>query len=144
MKYEKILTGMTVQELISEEYTGGDLNMMTPCGFINLNEDMVEKLRAGNSVRGNPGFSGSAMEIPAEMVLDMVIMEYASCETGLELLVDYSAKQKNKNNSVIDKMRTSSADRKNKNKETVSDMSKRNCEVAGKNKMPKRRLDMER
>ncbi|NYB73101.1 hypothetical protein HZF24_02990 [Sedimentibacter hydroxybenzoicus DSM 7310] len=79
---------VTVREFI-EAHPNVAFDMMTPGGYVYLTPETAQLLLAGQSVKGNPGSSEFARDVPVEELLDQEVCDANFSEGAWHILSDY-------------------------------------------------------
>jgi len=79
---------VTVREFI-EKHQGVAYDMMTPGGYVYLTPEKAQLLLDGQSTKGHPGSPECAVEIPAEELLEQVVVNARFSDGAWHLLSDY-------------------------------------------------------
>lgn len=80
---------ITVREFI-EAHPNAAFDMMTPGGYVYLTPETAQLLLAGQSVKGNPGSSEFARDVPAEELLDQEICTADFSKGAWRVLSDHN------------------------------------------------------
>ncbi|WP_312645494.1 hypothetical protein [Hydrogenoanaerobacterium sp.] len=80
---------ITVREFI-EAHPNAAFDMMTPGGYVYLTPETAQLLLAGESVKGNPGCSEFARDVPAEELLEQEICTADFSKGAWRVLSDHN------------------------------------------------------
>lgn len=80
---------ITVREFI-EAHPDASFDMMTPGGYVYLTPETAQLLLAGQSVKGNPGSSEFARDVPAEELLEQEICTADFSKSAWRVLSDHN------------------------------------------------------
>ena len=80
---------VTLREFI-EAHPNADFDMMTPGGYVYLTPETAQLLLSGQSVKGNPGSSEFARDVPAEELLDQEICTADFSKGAWRVLSDHN------------------------------------------------------